>query len=218
MALTLLLIALLTLAAGLTVRWVLGGRADALGRPRPFPRVGVGVALVLAATCAVPIWRHARLEARLEAAARQLAGGEVDVNCQTFGHTWADVGAELGYVRWGPDGVPERSTLIKYETCGDLRSWLRSDKRAPSRDQMVAVHVLTHEVMHMIGIKEEARAECAAVQRDAAMAVALGADPAQGEALARRYWTEIYPRMPDGYRGGCGPGGAFDEGVAVPPW
>ena len=22
----------------------------------------------------------------------------------------------------------------------------------------------------------------------------------------------------DSYRGGCGPGGEFDEGVAVPPW
>lgn len=218
MALTVLLIALLTLAAGLTVRWVLGGRSDALGRLRPFPRISVGVALVLAVACAVPLWRHARLEARLEAAARQLAGGPVEVHCQTFGQTWADAGAELGFVRWGPGGVPERSTLIKYETCGDLRSWLSSDKDAPSRDQVVAVHVLTHEVMHMIGIKNEARAECAAVQRDAAMAVALGADPRQGQALARRYWTEIYPQMPDGYRGGCGPGAEYDEEVAVPPW
>jgi hypothetical protein len=217
-ALTVLLIALLTLAAGLVVRWVLRGRTDALGRRRPFPRVGVALALTLAVACAVPLWLHARLESRLESAARQLAGGPVRVHCQTFGQTWTDAGAELGYVRWGPGGVPERSTLIKYSTCGHLRQWLRSDKRAPSREEVVAVHVLTHEVMHMTGLKDEARAECAAVQRDAAMAVALGADPAQGEALARRYWTELYPNLPDGYRGGCGPGGEYDERFAVPPW
>lgn len=218
MALTLLFVALLTLAAGLAVRWVLRGRTDALGRARPFPRVSVGLALVLALGCAVPLWRHARLESQLESAAQQLAGGPVRVHCQTFGQTWTDAGAELGYVRWGPDGVPERSTLIKYATCGHLRHWLRSDKDAPSREEVVAVHVLTHEVMHMVGLKDEARAECAAVQRDAATAVALGADPAQGEALARRYWTEVYPNMPDGYRGGCGPGGQYDERFAVPPW
>lgn len=217
MVLTSVLIGCLGLAAGLAVRWALR-RTDALGRPRSFPRIAVGLALLAAVLCAVPLWRHARLEARLQDAAVQVAGGPVRVHCQTFGQTWTDAGAELGFVAWGPDGVPERSTLIKYDTCGRLRSWLGSDKESPSLQQVVAVHVLTHEVMHMTGIKDEAQAECAAVQRDATTAVALGATAAQGEALARRYWTEVYPRMPDGYRGGCGPGGEFDEGFAVPPW
>jgi hypothetical protein len=114
--------------------------------------------------------------------------------------------------------MPERKALIKYGVCGDLRHWLRSGKDEPSRKEVIAVHVLTHETMHMRGITDEAQAECAAVQRDAAMAVALGATTAQGEALARRYWAELYPQMPDGYRGGCGPGGEFDEGFAQTPW
>jgi len=217
MVLTLVLIGFLALAAGVSVRWVLV-RVDALGRVTRFPRVSVGLALTAALACAVPLVLHARLEGRLEDAATVIAQRSVSVHCQTFGETWTDAGAELGYVKYLPGGMPERKTLIKYGVCGDLRHWLRSDKESPSRKEVIAVHVLTHETMHMRGITDESWAECAALQRDAAMAVALGATPDQGEALARRYWTEIYPQMPDGYRGGCGPGGEFDEGVAVPPW
>ena len=110
------------------------------------------------------------------------------------------------------------ATLIKYDPCADLRSWLASNKTSPRADQIVAVHVLTHETMHMIGLTNEAQAECAAMQRDAAMAEALGATPVQAQALAHRYWLEVYPRMPDGYTGGCGPDSAWDEHLALAPW
>jgi hypothetical protein len=56
------------------------------------------------------------------------------------------------------------------------------------------------------------------MQRDAAMAEALGATAEQAQALAHRYWLEVYPRMPDGYTGGCGPGGQWDERLRTPPW
>jgi hypothetical protein len=215
--LTLTLIGFVVLAAGLSVRWVLH-RVDVLGRVAPFPKISVGLCLAIAVGCAVPLVMHARLESTLERAASQVAGGPVAVHCQTSGETWMDVGSELGYVRWGPGGVPERRTLIKYDACADLRSWLSSTKTSPRTDQVVAVHVLTHETMHMVGITDESKAECAAMQRDAAMAEALGASPAQAQALAHRYWLEVYPRMPAGYTGGCGPGSDGDEHLAVAPW
>ena len=217
MLLTLSLIGFLTLAAGLAVRWVLH-RVDALGRIAPFPKISVGLALALALGCAVPLAVQTWVESRLERAAVEIAGEPVQVHCQGLGQAFLDLGPELGFVRWGPDGTPERSTLIKRDPCAHLRAWLWSSKAAPSLDQVVAVHVLTHETMHMVGITNEAAAECAAVQRDAAMAQALGASSAEAAALARRYWTEVYPRMPDGYVGGCGPGGAYDEGLPTPPW
>jgi len=215
--LTLVLIGFLVLAAGLSVRWVLT-RVDVLGRIAPFPKISVGLCLAVAVGCAVPLVLHARLEDRLEDAATQVAGGPVGVHCQTPGETWTDAGAELGYVRWGPDGVPERKTLITYGACADLRSWLSSDKRNPRLEQVVAVHVLTHETMHMVGLTDEAQAECAAMQRDARMAQALGATPAQAQALDHRYWVDVYPRMPDGYTGGCGAGAPWDEHLPGPPW
>ncbi len=217
MLLALSLIGFLALAASIVVRWVLR-RVDALGRIAPFPRISVGLALALALGCAVPLLVEARLEHRLESAASSVAGTPVQVDCQGLGQAFVDVGAELGFVRWGPDGVPEHSTLIKISTCGHLRAWLGSSKAAPTLDQVVAVHVLTHETMHMVGITNEAQAECAAVQRDAVLATELGASPQEALALAQRYWTEVYPRMPDGYVGGCGPGGSYDEHLPTPPW
>ncbi|WP_456823673.1 hypothetical protein [Cellulomonas sp. P5_E12] len=217
MLLTLTLIGFLTLAAGLAVRWVLH-RVDALGRVAPFPKISVGLSLALALSCAVPLAVQGWVESRLERAAVAVAGGPVTVHCQGLGQAFLDLGPELGFVRWGTDGVPERSTLIKRSPCAHLRAWLWSATSHPTLDQVIAVHVLTHETMHMVGITDEAHAECAAVQRDAAMAQALGASPVEAAALAHRYWTEVYPRMPDGYMGGCGAGGAYDEGLPSPPW
>lgn len=217
MILTWVLVGCLVLAAGITVRWV-PRRFDALGRARPFPRISVALCVVVAVACAVPMWTHARLESRLERAASSIAGRTVAVHCQTFGQAFVDVGPELGWVRWGRDGAPERSTLIKRAPCADLTAWLGSSKRSPTLDQVIAVHVLTHETMHMVGLMNESQAECAAIQRDSAMAVALGATPAQGQALARRYWLEAYPRMASDYTNGCGAGGTYDEGLDAPPW
>ncbi|MEZ0449350.1 hypothetical protein [Cellulomonas sp. ICMP 17802] len=217
MLLAILLTGFLALAAGIAVRWRLR-RVDVLGRVAPFPTIRVGLSLALALACAIPLGIQARVEGRLERAATQIAGTPVQVHCQGLGQAFLDLGPELGFVRWGADGVPEHSTLIKITPCARLRAWLDSAKDHPTLDQVIAVHVLTHETMHMVGFTEEAHAECAAVQRDAAMAQALGASPAEAAALARTYWTEVYPRMPEGYVGGCGAGGQFDERLPAPPW
>jgi hypothetical protein len=76
---------------------------------------------------------------------------------------------------------------------------------------VVAVHVLTHEAMHLSG----RLGECAAVQRDAHTARLLGAGPADAAAPAGAYWRNIYPLMPGGYRSGDRrPGWPLDEGLA----
>ena len=204
MLLTLGLIGSLVLAAVIVARW-LNRRVDWLGRIAPFPRISVGLSLGLALCFAVPMAVEAWVEHQLEGAASHIAGGPVQVSCQSLGQAFVDLG-------------PERSTLIKFRPCGNLRAWLGSTKVNPSLDQVIAVHVVTHETMHMVGLTNEAHAECAAVQRDAAMAEALGASPAEARDLALRYWTEVYPRMPDEYVGGCGAGGTYDEQLPDAPW
>lgn len=216
--LTWLAVALLAGAAVAATGWGLR-RTDGLGRPRRFPWVTVTLLLAMGMGAAVPGMVRASQERRLGGAASVLAGARVAVRCQSFGGSFVDAGPELGYVRWRPDGSPEPWTLIKRDQCRHLAAYARSDKRRPTRDQVVAVHVLTHEAMHLSGRLDEAAAECAAVQRDAHTARLLGARPADAAGLAATYWRNIYPLMPDGYRSGdCRPGGPLDEGLADAPW
>ena len=211
-------LALLALAVGLVSRWVLRPR-DGLGRPKPFPVVSVIALVLVGGGLLVPVVRHHRLEQRLTTVAADLVGAPVTVHCQTAGQEFVDAGAELGYVRWGPDGVPEHETLVKHAQCGDLADYLGSGKEAPSEDEIVAVHVLTHEAMHMAGETAEAVAECQAVQRDARTAELLGATPEQARRLAVAYYRTVFPRMPDEYRSDdCVPGGGLDEGLPTAPW
>ncbi|HSK35348.1 MAG TPA: hypothetical protein VLA80_01280 [Actinomycetota bacterium] len=216
--LTWLAVAMVAGAAVVATGWAVR-RTDELGRPRRLPWVTVALLLALGAGAAVPGVLRASQERRLGTAASVLAGARVAVRCQSFGGAFVDAGPELGYVRWRADGSPEPWTLIKRDQCRHLAAYARSDKRRPTRDQVVAVHVLTHEAMHLSGRLGEAAAECAAVQRDAQTARLLGARPADAAGLAVTYWRNIYPLMPVGYRSGdCRPGGALDEGLADAPW
>ena len=211
-------LALLLGAAVVGLRWMFT-RTDTLGRTRPFPIISVALLVVAGVGALVPWIMRARLEDSLARAASQVAGVTVLVHCQSFGEAFTDVGAELGYVKWGRDGVPERRTLIKRDQCGDLSDYLKSSKDSPTRDQIVAVHILSHETVHMMGEKNEAVTECLAMQRNAEMARALGASPEQARALSTAYWRDVYPSMPGGYRSSeCGPGLALDSGLNDPPW
>lgn len=205
-------------AIAICVHWATR-RTDALGRVRPFPWFSIALLLVVACVALYPWFARRRLEGRLGAAATALIGVEADVHCQSFGDAFVDVGAEQGYVAFGPDGVPERETLLKRDQCGALADYVASDKRSPSRDEVVAVHVLTHEAIHMSGVTDEAETECLAVQRDAAMARALGAPDEPARALALSYWQTVYPRMSPEYRSEqCAPGGTMDARLPDAPW
>jgi hypothetical protein len=198
--------------------WLLR-RTDPLGRPRGFPVWSVALLALLAVLATVPVVQAARLEHRLSAVASALVGSSVTVDCQSRGQEMTDLGHELGWVSYDAAGRPEPRTLIKRRPCSALRDYLGSDKDSPSREQVVAVHVLGHEARHMAGQTVEAEAECAAVQRDAVTARLLGATPEQARALATTYWLEIYPQMPDAYwTADCAPGMRLDEHLPDAPW
>jgi hypothetical protein len=205
-------------AAGMAVRWW-SRRFDALGRSRRFPVVSVVTLVVAGALALIPVVRHAVLERTLSGIASGLVGAPVTVHCQTFGEELVSTDQELGFVRWGPGGRPERATTIRREQCNALSGYLGSDHADPSADEVQAVHVLSHESRHMAGEMNEARAECQAMQRDAVAARLLGANEAEARRLARYYWLVFYHRMPADYVSGeCAPGGAWDEHLPDAPW
>ncbi len=213
MASTLGLVSLACLggATALTARWI-PRRYDALGRLQSFPVVGVCLLLVLAVGSAIPTAHRRMQQHRLATVAGQLAGRPVRVRCQTTTGELLDAGSELGYVPFGPDGRLLAQTVIKHQQCKDLASYTGGDQEHPTAAEVVAVHVLTHESMHMRGESSEAVAECEAVQRDALTARLLGASSAAASRLARSYLLAVYPRMPDAYVTlDCRPGGPLDE-------
>jgi hypothetical protein len=202
-------------AVALFARWLLSARASG----GAFPAISVGSFAVIAVVATVPVVVRAHLDGQLGHAASKLIGVPVKVDCQTLTGSSLDIGNELGWVAWGPDGRPEHKTLIKHQQCNDLQGYLDSDKRHPSDAQVQAVHVLTHESMHMAGNMNEAEAECYATQRDTEMAELLGASPQAARQLAERYWRLFYPRMPDAYTtSDCRPGGRLDLQLATPAW
>lgn len=211
-------LALLAAALVLAVRWVMRPQ-DRLGRPRSFPLISVLVLVAIGGGLLVPVVRHHRLQSRLTEVATTLVGSPSVVHCQTAGREMMDLGPELGFVRWGPGGVPEHETLIKRAPCKHLAAYLRGDHAHPSPDEVIAVHVLSHESRHMAGTTDEAVTECEAMQRDAWAATLLGATPEEALALARTYWQTVYPRMPDDYvTGECAPGAPLDEHLTNAPW
>ena len=194
-------------------------RVDGLGRPRAFPVWSVTVLLLVALGAAIPGARRRAQERRLGSVASRLVGHHVSVHCQSNAGALVDAGAELGFVKYDADGVPEARTTLKREPCSDLRHYVAGNKRRPTLGEIVAVHVLTHESMHMRGETNEATAECEAMQRDAQTARMLGASQRQAWGLARYYWQVVYPDMPDDYRtSDCAPGGRLDEGLPAAPW
>jgi hypothetical protein len=200
----------------LVVAWVLRRQTRA---GLSFPAIAVSSCMVLSVAATFPVIDRAALDARLGHAASRLIGVHVEVTCQTLTGSALDMGRELGYVKWGRDGVPEHKTLIKHDQCNDLDAYLGSSKQHPSAAQILAVHVLTHESMHMSGITSEAVAECDAMQYDTAMAEDLGAAHDAAHALAVSYWRVVYPNMPDNYTSAeCRSGGALDLQLADTPW
>jgi hypothetical protein len=148
------------------------------------------------------------------AVARSIAPGSAGVHCQRMGEAFVYVGGELGHVEWGEDGGPSGPAMITYETCQQLTEYTREssfDRMSPTLDQVVAVHVLSHEAWHLTGDHSEADTECKAMQSDADVAERLGATPQQARALAETYAAVVYPHMTDTYRDRrCVEGGPLD--------
>jgi hypothetical protein len=77
--------------------------------------------------------------------------------------------------------------------------------------KLSALHVLSHESMHLAGFYREANAECLGVQIDAFVAMQLGADERFARSLAREYWTDYYaPRRDQYWTADCREGGSLD--------
>ena len=118
--------------------------------------------------------------------------------------------ANYGHVSFGADGRPAGPAFLSSSTCAWVRDW-QGNPSGATREQILAVHTLTHEAAHLAGIHDEARAECTAIQRDVTTMTRLGARRSDAVRQVSSYLTLNYPALPDNYRSDqCKSGGAMD--------
>jgi hypothetical protein len=133
---------------------------------------------------------------------------EGHLNCQRISETWFDATQNLGEVRW--DDINQ--ARLKYNSCTALFSYMQNDKQNPTPEEIIAVHVLSHESGHVSGDMNEASTECVSMQNDSRTAQLLGATAEQGSKLSQTYWTDTYPRMRSNYvSADCTPDGTMDK-------
>lgn len=131
------------------------------------------------------------------------------VHCQRFSEAFFDTKvSELGHVNQDKPKV----AVVNYQQCQQIFSWLESGKGNPTLDQVHALHVLTHEAVHVSGQYNEAVTECTAINRDHITVRELGGSEETGHKVASSYYSSIWPDMEKEYKlEGCQISPEFDS-------
>jgi hypothetical protein len=162
-------------------------------------------------------------EAELARIASVIAGRGVSVECPGTFATLTDVSSRDGSVEFRPDGRPVDEAKLSSATCARLRSFLSGDVPGleclaveaqcseEAERAAVAVNVLSHEAWHLRGVRDEAAAQCYALQTNADTALRLGASPDEATAIAAWVGRQVQPALPADYRtADCHDGGPLD--------
>lgn len=185
--------------AGLTVRAVV----RLVRRSASFQGIAVA-ALVLWSVLLVAAGffevRHHHAQAAATQATRMASGDPgARAVCARTGADWMDLSGTLGFVRYDD----QRTSRLRASTCAALGSYLWGSQESPTLQEVVAVHVVSHEAQHVAGEFDEGVAECLAMRWDVRVAESFGASEEQAQALAARYLTEVYPYQREGYVRDC---------------
>lgn len=161
-------------------------------------------------TSSVPI-RHVMFQNSLSDAVEELLGKEsVYVDCNSYFDSIFHFNL-AGFVYRGSSTIN-----LEVRSCKNLKSYLKNPSEANSRE-LFALHVLTHEAMHVAGEFNEALADCQAFQRNHRMAELLGVPSyiaAKNAADAHRTRSKRHPY----YSPQCEPGMAMDERLPNAVW
>ncbi|MEM6985156.1 MAG: hypothetical protein AAF499_01350 [Pseudomonadota bacterium] len=189
-------------------------------RPVPFdaPRGSfsygyMGTLSLLFLFCAWLIIDHVRFERMLTQHARVVSGNpDADVHCQSLLETMLDpMPMAVAHARPDTGQIEFKATW-----CSHLADHLDDPANAQG-EALWAMHVFTHEVMHIRGELNEQITDCQAYQRNQAMAERFGIP----RDIAARNATAIYEnrsRHKKYFSAQCRAGGRLDESLPTPPW
>lgn len=174
----------------------------------------IGLALLIVSLPYIAARRDiAATEADAARAARIQTGRDIEINCPgPIMERFAPDTLE-GRVQFDADGVPTNSTELSGRVCKGLRivhvrkdtldfSCLAGDACSHEESKAaLGVAVLAHELMHLRGIADEARAECMARKRVLAVARDLGLSDAAALQVAAYQRDVLEPQLPSQYHG-----------------
>lgn len=174
--------------------------------------------LVLTGLFAVIPARQAHFEYRLARGVEALTGYDgVTVTCLSyFGGIFHYRAA--GFMRWGTGDIS-----LQPDICSDLRAYLDDPEEAVQnatrdRDPLFALHVLTHEAMHVAGVKDEQKTDCSAHQRNHRMALLLDVPKLDAVRSAIFIHRTRSPYHKGYYSEHCEPGRGLDENLPDAVW
>jgi hypothetical protein len=131
----------------------------------------------------------------------------VSADCERFSEELFNLSQYQGYVYYDGSNVAH----LRRNICHGLWDYAHGGQANPTEWQILAVHIVAHETMHINDIRDEAVAECMAVQLNHLVAEELGATPEEARELQRRYYEEYYPHQRADYTSGqCREGGELD--------
>lgn len=168
-----------------------------LERPSPWARIirwGVGL-LLLAAIAQEGLGVY--YDRQLTAVAREVTGqDDLKVNCRRVWDELLFIKANPGFVEWGSD-----TANLQFPVCMDALRY-RDDPNDESA--RLGVMILTHEMAHLAGHRNESATECVAMWALPKTAVALGRSTTEGELAANWYASEYNPHLRGDYQApGC---------------
>jgi len=131
----------------------------------------------------------------------------VSADCERLSEELFNISQYQGYVYYDGSNVAH----LRRNVCHNLWDYAHGGQANPTEGQILAVHLVGHETMHINDIRAEAVAECRAVQLNHLIAEELGATPEEARELQRRYYVEYYGRQRGDYVSGeCREGGELD--------
>lgn len=147
-------------------------------------------------------WQY--LQWRGSEAVKEVSGNPNGVlECQRFLPSLFDMdSAALG---GKVTSIEPNVAILKNRQCNALFDWVQSGSGdTMTMSQIIAVHVLSHESVHVSGQFSESIAECTSMQRDPIAARSLGASDEAGELIQSEYFANIHPQLGESYKlDGC---------------
>jgi len=150
-------------------------------------------------------------ENRLTSIARAHANlDNINIKCDRLSQYAFTTSQKKGEVYFEYDGTPSNLARIMYRPCQSILPLISNRVPiSPSLDQIVSLHVVSHEIQHLLGVQDEAVAECLAIQNNIEFFKMFKI--IEPENAAKRYYKELYPKMPMRYRTAeCVNGGKLD--------